>query len=242
MSLRVGFDLDGVLADMDSALALLAGRMFGPRVKRRPRWFSNASDGAAPEPGVADDADAPPLHGVQLTRRQQSGLWKVVRAIDGFWETLVEIEPGAVARLAEVAAERRWEIIFLTRRPATAGRTAQIQSQRWLIANGFPLPSVFVVNGSRGRIASSLDLDIVVDDTPENCVDVATDSKARAIAVFRDPEQPMSPALTRLGIHVVRSVDECIKMLCEIDAGVEQRPGAIDRVMKILGLKQPTGT
>ena len=41
---------------------------------------------------------------------------------------------------------------------------------------------------SRGLIAASLMLDVVIDDTPENCVDVAADSKARTIAVFRNPQ------------------------------------------------------
>jgi hypothetical protein len=35
---------------------------------------------------------------------------------------------GCVARLAALVAEPRWEIIFVTRRPATAGATSQIQS------------------------------------------------------------------------------------------------------------------
>ena len=39
------------------------------------------------------------------------------------------------------------EIIFLTKRPESAGATAQVQTQRWLQSKGFALPSVFVVQG-----------------------------------------------------------------------------------------------
>ena len=40
------------------------------------------------------------------------------------------------------ARERRWEVIFLTTRPSTAGELVQLQSQRWLAAHGFQYPSV----------------------------------------------------------------------------------------------------
>src|SRR3981081_4966046 len=72
-----------------------------------------------------------PLPGpLRLTVRQQRRLWRHIATIENFWETLQEIEPGVVKRLAAVAARSRWEVIFLTKRPATAGRTAQRQAQR----------------------------------------------------------------------------------------------------------------
>ncbi len=112
-----------------------------------------------------------------------------MRGRENFWETLDEIEPGALSRLYRLVCDRRWELIFLTSRPETAGDTAQAQSHRWLAAHGFPAPSVFVVHGSRGRIAAALNLDVLVDDRPENCLDVAIDSSARAILVWRGDEE-----------------------------------------------------
>src|SRR5688572_24449855 len=147
-----------------------------------------ATDGVAdPQSGAETMLDStPPLLKLNMTTRQQRKLWRHVETIENFWATLSETEPGVVARLATTATERRWEIIFLTKRPQTAGATAQVQSQRWLESRGFPLPSVFVVRGSRGRIAAALDIAIVVDDRPENCLDVVVDSKARAIRVWRE--------------------------------------------------------
>ena len=239
MGLRIGFDLDGVLADMESGLIREAEHLFGSRVKRQtaPRGAPASTLDVVPE-DVSDDA--PLRHELELTARERRQLWRHVHAIDGFWESLEETEPGIVARLATIAADRRWEIMFLTRRPATAGATSQIQSQRWLEAKGFRLPSVFVVTASRGLIAAALTLDIVVDDTPENCVDVASDSKARTIAVFRNQDTPPPPALKAMGIHLVRSTDECLNLLVEIDSSLRQQPGAIERVMRTLGLKQRT--
>ncbi len=126
---------------------------------------------------------------MEMTERQERRLWRHVESIDGFWETLKEIEPGTVARLAALASDRRWELIFLTKRPESAGATAQVQTQRWLQAHGFSLPSVFVVQGSRGRVADAFNLDFVVDDRPENCLDVVIDSTTRALLVWREDER-----------------------------------------------------
>src|SRR5262249_3945125 len=144
-----------------------------------------------------------------------------------------------VARLAAIAAERRWEVIFLTKRPQTAGATSQLQSQRWLDAKGFSLPSVYVVQGSRGRIAASLGLDIVVDDRPENCLDIVVDSKARAILVWRDDEQSLPAGARRLGIGVLKSVGECLDALVALDAPQSAGPGVLARVKRLLGWKEP---
>ena len=45
----------------------------------------------------------------------------------------------------------RWEVFFITQRPATEGQTVQRQTQRWLVEQGFDLPSVLVISGSRRR-------------------------------------------------------------------------------------------
>lgn len=238
MGLRVGFDLDGVLADMESALIGEVEKLFGSSLKHQKAPHAGPSSMFDLVPEEVSD-NAPLRQELELTARERRQLWRHVRAIDGFWESLEETEPGVVARLATIAAERRWEIIFLTRRPATAGAISQIQSQRWLEAKGFRLPSVYVVTGSRGLIAAALMLDIVVDDTPENCVDVASDSKARTIAIFRNQDAPPPPALKAMGIHLVRTTEECLNLLVEIDSSLRQQPGAIERVMRTLGLKQP---
>jgi hypothetical protein len=238
VSLRIACDLDGVLADMDRELVRQAEILFGETVARRRRTDSSEPPPAGSSPGQAAAA-APPPAGLNLTIRQERRLWRHVESIEDFWLTLDEIEPGSVAALAKLAAERRWEIIFLTRRPQTAGRTAQIQTQRWLETKGFPLPSVFVVHGSRGRIADALGLDIVIDDRPENCLDVVVESKARAILIWRDDEQLLPSAVRRLGIGVVKSVGECLKILTEADSIDDKRDGLVDRLRRLLGLKEP---
>ena len=102
-------------------------------------WFYEGESESAAGPNV----NQAPALAVQLTVRQQRRLWQRVRAIDAFWESLEEIEPGAVARLATIATARRWEIIFLTRRPGTVGPRDEV----WRI----PLP----VRASRGACAKA---------------------------------------------------------------------------------------
>ena len=172
-----------------------------------------------------------------LTARQQRELWKAACARVNFWETLDEIEPGALARLWRVTAERRWEVIFLTSRPETAGDTAQMQSHRWLSSRGFPSPSVFVVHGSRGKIASALALDVLVDDRPENCLDVAIDSSARPILVWRGEEGKVPGSAGQLGIGSVGSVAECLDILELVDRPEGENVGVIERLKRLLGLK-----
>jgi hypothetical protein len=250
MSLRIAFDLDGVLADMESELVRQSEILFGESPlarEKRSRSIGRVTDAAVVDQPALDDSGetadatgpapdfAPPVIRLNTTTGQQRRLWRHVRAIENFWEGLDEIEPGVVHQLARLANERRWELIFLTKRPDTAGATAQVQTQRWLEDKGFTLPSVFVVQGSRGRIAAALALDVVVDDRPENCLDVVADSKARAILVWR-PRASRPPAMAkRLGIGVVKSVVDCLDVLTQFDTARDD-PSVMKRVMRLLGL------
>jgi 5' nucleotidase, deoxy (Pyrimidine), cytosolic type C protein (NT5C) len=241
VALRIGFDLDGVLADMDAALLHQAHGVFGEEAVRAMQQHG-ADEPAAPsnDPNSPDDpADTgAPVVRLDMAPRQQQRLWQHVATIEDFWQSLDEIEPGVIARLAQMASQRRWEIIFLTKRPRTKGATAQVQSQRWLESKGFPLPSVFVVQGSRGRIASALALDVVVDDRPENCYDVVVDSQAKAILVWRDSPKALPAAAQRLGIGVVGSVAECLDVLEGVDTPTSDDSSLLSRFKRLLGVKQ----
>jgi hypothetical protein len=242
--MRIAFDLDGTLADLQSVLAEAAERMFGPA----PATLAapTRADGASPADEVAagesedavaepapDDEPVPPRF-QELNSGQQRRLWQRVLETDNFWETLGEIEPGLIARLAVLALERRWEVIFITQRPSSAGDTCQLQSQRWLARLGFAMPSVFVLRGTRGRVAAALDLDVVVDDRPDNCLDVVLESKARPFLVWRgDPAAAPAVGARRLNINVVQTVGECLDQLAAERA--EKPAGLMSRLKKLMG-------
>jgi hypothetical protein len=233
MPLRIAFDLDGTIADMSASLRKEAGALFravakvatAPNESPAPPEGAEA-DGAAERPPEADD--------LRLSARQQMQLWDHVKKIENFWTTLAEVEPGIVKRIATTAIERRWEVIFFTTRPSTAGDTTQLQSQRWLAKYGFRHPSVFVVQPSRGKIADAMQLDAVVDDRPENCLDIVLESKAKSLLVWpRDPAD-VPAGVTRMGVRVVGSISDAIDLLQRYDDERKQ-PGVVRSLRKLLG-------
>jgi hypothetical protein len=243
MPLRIAFDMDGVLADLNAALAREAMRLF-PGIEAHASATAGTLAPAANDPGApgGDPAEVSPTT-LSLTPRQERVLWDAVKGITNFWETLDETEPGIVARLHETARARRWEVMFLTSRPRSAGDIVQLQSQRWLERQGFPLPALYVVSTSRGRIAQSLELDVVVDDRPENCLDIALDSKARAILIWRGDENSVPANARRLGIGGVSSVAACLDLLVEADSpDAGESGGMMGRLRKLLRLKPAATT
>jgi hypothetical protein len=229
MPLRVAFDLDGTIADMQRVLRDEAERLFSRPASPERAPSQSAANEDSPTGGVRED--------VALSRAQNTQLWEYVKGVENFWNALPEIEPGIVARIAAAASAHRWEVIFLTTRPVVAGETVQVQTQRWLSAHGFAFPSVFVVQRSRGRIADALELDAVVDDRPENCLDVAIDSKATAILIWHGNQQKAPRGLDRLAIKVVPSISEALQLLIKIDG---QRQPSMARTLRKLFRKETT--
>lgn len=239
-SMRLGCDLDGVLANLHGAFVSTALELF-PDLDRSA--IDTPTVGASP-PGPQREADQPPAvpkvePDIVVSPRQSDAIWRRLSATPDFWETLDEIETGAIKRLAALTEDRRWEVIFLTSRPPSDGRTVQRQSQRWLERHGFPLPSVFVVQGSRGRIAEALELDVVIDDRPENCLDVVLESKAAAVLVWRGTQASVPSSARRLGISVAPSVLAC---LSTIEEGERTHQGSlVERLRRLFGLR-PTAS
>lgn len=243
MALRLACDLDGTLADMESALQREAERLYGPGVSLRGVKVPSVAEPAEDQDSAGDPARvtsaAPtastPQEKPGLTSRQMRRIWEHVLKVEDFWQSLSEIEPGSISRLAGLASKHGWEVLFLTQRPASAGRTAQLQSQRWLQAHGFELPAVYVMTGSRGRVADALALDFLIDDRPENCLDVVTQSSARALLVWRDKATPPPPGASGLGIEPVASMAEALDLL-ERASRTEKVPGLVDRLRAAIGL------
>jgi hypothetical protein len=161
-------------------------------------------------------------------------LWDHVKKMENFWTTLPELEPGIISRIAKTAHDRRWEVIFLTTRPATAGDLVQIQSQQWLAAHGFQYPSVYVVQRSRGRIADALHLDAFVDDRPENCLDIAVESRAKVILVWHGNLKDVPAGAKRLGVRPVTTIAEALALLEQLDDARNQ-PGFMRSIKRALG-------
>jgi len=236
--MRLGCDLDGVLADLHGAFVATALDLY-PELDRRV--IEAPEVGASPPHGHRRQTDqpaapGPPLEGdFVVSSRQSDEIWGRLASAEHFWETLGEIEDGAIRRLAAIVEERRWEVIFLTSRPQAAGRTVQRQSQRWLERMGFAMPSVFVVHGSRGRIAEALDLDVVIDDRPDNCLDIVLESKAGAVLIWRGTQASVPVSARRLGISVCPNLEKCFETLIEADR--QGRDGLVARLRRLFGMR-----
>ena len=235
MALRVAFDLDGTIADMHVVLRREAERLFGDGELPSTAEPPGASVAGAGEPEPSDAKESTGVMAeLHLTGRQQMRLWEHVKTLENFWDGLPEMEPGIVKRIAQTAHQRRWEVIFLTTRPLVAGDTVQVQSQRWLEAHGFRYPSVFVVRRSRGKIAEALELDALVDDRPENCLDVAVDSTAKPILIWPGDESVVPPGAKRLGVRIVTSISEALDVLIRLD-DVKNESSMVRSIKKFFG-------
>jgi uncharacterized HAD superfamily protein len=242
MPLRVGFDLDGTVADMYSALRREAIALFGEEVLKKaaptaskPQDATSAKASADAKQKPEDDQTASlAIQELHLTSRQQAQLWDHVKEIENFWTTLPELEPGIISRIAKAATDRRWEVIFLTTRPSTAGELVQLQSQRWLEAHGFHFPSVFVVQRSRGKIADALHLDAFVDDRPENCLDIAVESQAKVILVWHGNLKDVPAGAKRLGVRPVATISEAVAILEHLD-DIRNQPGLMRSIKRAFG-------
>jgi uncharacterized HAD superfamily protein len=240
MPLRVGFDLDGTVADMYSALRREAVALFGEEVLRKAEYKSAKPQELGREQTPAEkqieEDEAAAMQELHLTSRQQMQLWEHVKSIENFWTTLPELEPGIISRIGRAALERRWEVIFLTTRPSTAGELVQLQSQRWLEAHGFQFPSVFVVQRSRGKIADALQLDAFVDDRPENCLDIAVESKAKVILVWHGNMKDVPAGAKRLGVRPVSTIRDAVQLLEQLD-DVRQQPTLMRSIKRAFGVQ-----
>jgi hypothetical protein len=244
---RIGFDLDGVIADLHHTFADVALRLYphlDAGVVASEVVGASPADEATTDPeevpGAAGLPDTPGRASLALSRRQTSAIWDELCATENFWEGLRETEPGIVRRVAEIAERLRWEVIFLTSRPRSAGLTVQRQSQRWLDRLGFAMPSVFVVHGSRGKIADALALDVVLDDRPENCLDVVLESKARAVLIWRGPAATVPASARRLGIGVESTVQACLDVLVEAEQAAASPADFMQRLRNLLGIRTKT--
>ena len=77
---------------------------------------------------------------------------------------------------------------------------------------------------------------MVVDDRPENCLDVALESQAGSILVWRGKRESVPASARRMGIAVVTSVAQCLDSLVEIEKS-NDGGSLLDRLRRIFGLR-----
>ena len=230
MSLRIGCDLDGVLADFAKAYHEVEVRLFGREESARAGNPEDQDDQSEPS------EERTPPDAARRHRRRSDAVWAAIKATPDFWMGLRPIEPDAVRRLHALMLEHRWEVFFITQRPPTVGDTVQRQTQRWLIAQGFDMPSVLVIPGSRGAAAAALSLHYHMDDSATNCVDIKSESKARPIMIIGDDDPVEVASARRLGIGTASGVGLALDILAKASAA-QSRPRVLQQIAQMVGWK-----
>jgi hypothetical protein len=203
--MRLGIDVDGVVADFRTAFRDLAQRELG----RAP-----------------DDAES------ELSRQDIERLWKSVAATSNWWLDVPPYEPDQIRRLYEHSRRGRWEVFFLTSRPVSGGDAVQLQTQVWLERFGFYLPSVFTTPaGARGETARALRLDLAIDDRMVNCLEIVSASNSKALLLTRDPlQEGARDSAEARGIGVVQSLSDALDAIERLEDLLTTRRGRLVRL------------
>jgi hypothetical protein len=209
MALRIGVDVDGVLADFRSSF-----RMAAVRVLRRE---------------VASTNDSPHSVG-PLEPQDVRRVWQYIGKTQNWWMEVEAYEPEQIARLYSLTRAAGWEVFFLTKRPPSAGDSVQFQTQWWIERFGFYLPAVLTVPGSRGDIANGLRLDLVLDDQLINCVEVVSATPTKALLMQRTPDSAAREHAINRGIGVVSTLAEAVSIIERLHDVLPQKRGRLLRL------------
>ena len=208
MSLRIGIDVDGVIADFRTAFHAAAVRCL--------------------RHDVADSDDlesAGPLSPDDIRK-----VWDYIGRTQNWWMDVPPYEPDQIARLYSLTRAAGWEVFFLTKRPPSAGDSVQFQTQWWIERFGFYLPAVLTVPGSRGDIANGLRLDIIIDDQVLNCIEVISAAPAKALLMLRSTNAAAREHASNRGIGVVSTLSEAITVLERLQEVLPQKRGRLLRL------------
>jgi hypothetical protein len=208
VALRIGIDVDGVLADFRAAFHETAVRVLRHDV-------DDAEDLEAVTPLSPGDV-----------RR----VWAHIAAAQNWWMEVPAYEPDQIARLYSLTRAGGWEVFFMTKRPPSAGDSVQFQTQWWIERFGFYLPAVMTVPGSRGDIANGLRLDLVLDDQLINCVEVISTAPAKAVLVQRGSDPPVKQQASNRGIGVVSTLAEALTVVERLYQVLPQKRGRLMRL------------
>jgi hypothetical protein len=157
-------------------------------------------------------------------------VWEHIAKSPNWWMEIDAYEPEQIARLYSLTRAARWEVFFMTKRPASAGDSVQFQTQWWIERFGFYLPAVLTVPGSRGDVANALRLDLLVDDQLINCVEVVSASPTKAILMQRSRDAAARDHATSRGIGVVATLADALGVIEQLQDVLPQKRGRLLRL------------
>src|SRR3954470_601751 len=208
VALRIGIDIDGVLADFRTAFKETAVRCLRHDVDE-----------------TQDLETLSPLSPADVRK-----VWSYIATAPNWWMEVPAYEPDQIARLYSLTRAAAWEVFFMTKRPPSAGDSVQFQTQWWIERFGFYLPAVMTVPGSRGDIANGLRLDLVLDDQLINCVEVISTAPTKAVLVLRSNDPTARQQASNRGIGVVSTLSEALTVMERLHDVLPQKRGRLMRL------------
>lgn len=164
--MRIGFDVDGVLADFVSTYhALVIKHAAGVNL------FA-----------IGDDVDPPCWDWPQFRGYSDvliGEVWKDIKASSHFWLNLAPLDNVKTLALMLKHLERNHDVYYITSR---VGFRAKRQTEIWLFDHvhyATSVPSVWptvCISSDKGAMAKALKLDVYVDDNRDNALSVAEQS------------------------------------------------------------------
>ena len=153
--MRIGFDVDGVLARFTTAYQQLVVDVAGVDLF---------------EPGDATDPPCwnwPEYRGYDKNTIDK--VWGHIKGSHDFWMSLSELPDCCTLRTLILDLQRWHDIYFVTSR---VGRDVKWQTEQWLRLHlQMDLPTV-LMSSEKGLVAKALKLDVYVDDNADNVNDV----------------------------------------------------------------------
>jgi uncharacterized HAD superfamily protein len=165
--LRIGIDVDGVLADFNPSYIRLLNEISGT--------VDPASEDYQPTQWNYE-AD------LGFTNEHVAEAWKQISVSDYFWCNLGYFEDNFWASL-KLDEDWEAETYYITARP---GKSAKRQTERWFMAQDVYYDPTVLISAHKGLCAKALDLEVYIDDRLENILDVErTSPSTRAYLINR---------------------------------------------------------
>lgn len=177
--LKVGIDVDGVLADFNHSFVKLVAEQTGIVLNLPPKtWTYHLDNGVTPE--------------------QDKALWQFIAESRNFWSRLTTLD-GTVPFLLDAYLLATYaDLYFITTR---VGVSAKRQTEDWLIHHGYVNPTV-IVSSKKGDIAKGLGLSVLIDDRPENLFAVKDAQPDCCTILFRAPYNAWAESDPRIDTKV----------------------------------------
>ena len=192
--MKIGFDIDGVLATFDDAysaiLTRLTGLKFPPDSPTWPKTWDWDFD-------MMVDAG----FSVADIKMIQSTAWNEIKdPSTEFWENLPPIKDNLI--WAGTLQDCYANCFFITSRP---GSNAKEQTERWLFKQ-FGYINPVIISSAKGTEAAKLELTHYIDDRAENILDVMEKSPLTRAYLLTKPYNTWATVPLR-----VDSVKEMVK-------------------------------